>query len=80
MCRFDMITPPQKGPLSPSTAPLTLEALTRAATQGQSCIVVSFPPIILFLMWEFEETPHPAGLSKQNQKIGQFCYCRLYHK
>ena len=77
MCLFDIITPPQKGPLSPSTAPLTLEALTRAATQGQSCIVVSFPPIILFRMWEFEETPHPAGLSKYDQKIDLYYYVRL---
>ena len=50
MCLFEIITPPQNGPLSPSTAPLTLEALTRAATHGQSCIVVSDPPIILFLI------------------------------
>ena len=50
ICLFDIITPPQNGPLSPSTAPSTLDALTRAATHGQSCIVVSDPPIILFLI------------------------------
>ena len=69
MCRLDIRTPPQNGPFSPSTAPSTFVALTRAATQGQSWMLVSLPPVILFRMWDLEEIPHPAGLSTLIYKL-----------